>query len=176
MEQWGIITYTESYLAAGANGSASAAGVIAHELAHQKFGNLVTSEWWDALQEGMATFWPYTAVPAVAPQLDYAASWRAATAGAMAEDAFAASQALTVATPVASSGAAYAVFGAITYDKGAAVIAGLQRRVDGAAGAGAFVRALAAYLAAHAYATARPAWPPACQACTPTPAWRNPWP
>lgn len=158
MEQWGLITYTESYLLAGINGSASAASVIAHELAHQNFGNLVTADWWSCLwlQEGMATFWPYTAVPAIAPQFDYAASWRAATSGAMAEDAYAASQALTVATPVASSGASYAVFGAITYDKGAAVIAGLQRRVDGAGGAGAFDRALTTYLAAHAHAAVQP--------------------
>ena len=159
MEQWGLITYAENYLLSGANGSAAAAGVIAHELAHQNFGNTVTSDWWSCLwlQEGMATFWPYTAVPAIAPGLGYVATWRAATSGAMAEDAYAASQALTLApAAVASSGSSYAMFSAITYDKGAAVIAGLQRRVDGAAGAGAFDAALSAYLVRHAYATVQP--------------------
>ena len=158
MEQWGLVTFTESYLASGINGSASAAGVVAHELAHQYFGNLITAEWWSALwlQEGMATYWPNIALPATAPALAYEITWRASTSGAMAEDAFAASQPLTrVDADVASSGASYAMFGTISYDKGAAVIAGLRRRCD-ATNPGGFISGVTAWLTAHAYGSVVP--------------------
>ena len=152
MEQFGLITFAEGYLAAGANGSAAAAGVVAHEVAHQWWGNRATAAWWDALwlQEGAATFWPNVALPALRPGLRYEEGWRAATAGAMAEDAFAASPALTAAPPPASAGASYAVFGATAYDKGAAAYAALRARVE-AASPGAFLRGLAALQAAAAF-------------------------
>jgi hypothetical protein len=155
MEQWGLVTYTESYLASN---SSSAAGVVAHELAHQWFGNLVTAAWWDALwlQEGFATFLPFLSLTATLPQLAYLSGWRAATSGALAEDAFANSQALTCAKLPDSAGAAYATFNTISYDKGAAVIARLQARVEGAR-TGSFAAGLSAYLRAHAHGSAVPA-------------------
>jgi hypothetical protein len=157
MEQWGLVTYIESYLSSGASGSASAGGVVAHELAHQNFGNLVTADFWDSLwlQEGFATFWPNLVLPVVAPALQYEVAWRSTTAGAMAEDAFAASQALTVSSPVTSSGASYAVFNTITYDKGAAAIHSLQRRLE-ALLPGSFLAGLRAYLTSKAYSAAVP--------------------
>jgi len=54
MENWGAVTYRESTLLIDEEKSSSAnkqwvAMVIAHELAHQWFGNLVTMEWWTHL-------------------------------------------------------------------------------------------------------------------------------
>jgi aminopeptidase N len=54
MENWGLITYRETALLADPkltdiNSRHHIALVIAHELAHQWFGNLVTMEWWNDL-------------------------------------------------------------------------------------------------------------------------------
>ena len=54
MENWGLVTYRESALLVDPkNSSASTklwvALVVAHEIAHQWFGNLVTMQWWDNL-------------------------------------------------------------------------------------------------------------------------------
>lgn len=53
MENWGLVTYREVYLLADSNSTVSTrrdiATVIAHEVAHQWFGNLVTMAWWDDL-------------------------------------------------------------------------------------------------------------------------------
>ena len=53
MEDWGLVTYREVYLVVDENSTFASrqqvALVVAHELAHQWFGNLVTMKWWDDL-------------------------------------------------------------------------------------------------------------------------------
>ncbi|XP_064471424.1 aminopeptidase N-like [Ornithodoros turicata] len=74
MENWGLITYRETALLLDRVESSAAnklrvAIVVAHELAHQWFGNLVTMEWWDDLwlNEGFATYVEYLGVRHVEP-------------------------------------------------------------------------------------------------------------
>lgn len=75
MENWGLITYRESYLLfdpeiSSKSSQHSVASVIAHELAHQWFGNLVTMKWWTDLwlNEGFATYMASVAVDNLFPQ------------------------------------------------------------------------------------------------------------
>ena len=74
MENWGLITYRETALLADPTNSAISsrqyiAGVVAHELAHQWFGNLVTMKWWNNLwlNESFATLMVYIVIDAIEP-------------------------------------------------------------------------------------------------------------
>lgn len=78
MENWGLITYREKYLLFDPKESPtvekeSIASVVAHELAHQWFGNLVTMKWWTDLwlNEGFATYMSAIAVHDFSPEWNF---------------------------------------------------------------------------------------------------------
>ena len=75
MENWGLITYRESCLLADPkltpeSSKRFTATVIAHELSHQWFGNLVTMQWWNDLwlNESFANMMEYVAVDSLHPE------------------------------------------------------------------------------------------------------------
>ncbi|XP_066591367.1 aminopeptidase N-like [Prorops nasuta] len=77
MENWGLVTYRESALlyeegVTTTKSKQSITSIIAHEFAHQWFGNLVTPIWWEYiwLNEGFANYFQYF----ITDKLD--ATWR----------------------------------------------------------------------------------------------------
>ncbi|XP_006821004.2 aminopeptidase N-like [Saccoglossus kowalevskii] len=77
MENWGLIIYRETALLYDPNYNSefrkhSVAAIIAHELAHMWFGNLVTLKWWDHvwLNEGFASYNEYPALDDAEPSWD----------------------------------------------------------------------------------------------------------
>ncbi|XP_055585299.1 aminopeptidase N-like [Uranotaenia lowii] len=78
MENWGLCTYREVYLLDDPSVTSYRyrtwiATIIAHEYAHQWFGNLVTNEWWSYLwlNEGFATLYEYYGANLAAPRMEY---------------------------------------------------------------------------------------------------------
>uniref|UniRef100_A0A7N6AY37 Aminopeptidase n=1 Tax=Anabas testudineus TaxID=64144 RepID=A0A7N6AY37_ANATE len=66
MENWGLVTYRETNLlydpvTSSIRNKETTATIIAHELAHMWFGNLVTLRWWNEvwLNEGFASYVSY---------------------------------------------------------------------------------------------------------------------
>jgi len=128
MENWGCITYREAALLVDPkNTSLSAkqyvAMVVAHELAHQWFGNLVTMRWWTDLwlNEGFASWIEYLAVDTLFPE------WQMWTQFAVDEQhrAFrldALEHTHPVEVPVRHPDEIRTIFDTISYSKGASVI------------------------------------------------------
>lgn len=131
------------------------ARVVAHELAHQWFGNLVTMRWWNDiwLNEGFASYMEYWGVDHVHPDWkiwehfivdDYLT--------AMSADALASTHAIMA--PVAETPEQIsALFGAIIYDKGASVLRMLDTYLESKQ-PGSFVRGLRRYLKQFSYSNA----------------------
>lgn len=154
MENWGLITYREiALLADPATTSVSTkhyiATVIAHELAHQWFGNLVTMEWWNDLwlNESFATLMEYIAVDALEPSwnvwLDFASN---ESVMALRRDALDGVQSVQV--DVHHPDEISTLFdSAIVYAKGARLL----RMLETYLGKSAFQRGLQAYFAEFRY-------------------------
>jgi aminopeptidase N len=88
MEHWGLVTYRVTALLFDEETSDPAyktrvVYVIAHELAHQWFGNLVTMDWWSELwlNEGFATWMGWLAVDHLYPEWDVWAQFVVCMAG-----------------------------------------------------------------------------------------------
>jgi puromycin-sensitive aminopeptidase len=153
MENWGAVTFRESSLLLDEDNSSAATKqhiveVIAHELAHQWFGNLVTMEWWTHLwlNEGFATYISYVAMHHLYPE------WRVWTqftherlAVALSLDSLTASHPIEV--PVHHPKEISEIFDQISYSKGASVIRMLASYV----GEKDFQAGLRKYLKRHQY-------------------------
>ncbi len=154
MENWGLITYREVALIVDPKSTSVSmkhyvATVIAHELAHQWFGNLVTMKWWNDLwlNESFATLMEYIAVDALHPEwdiwLDFASS---ETIMALRRDAIDGVQAVQV--DVHHPDEISTLFdGAIVYAKGARLLRMLETYI----GKDAFRAGLRDYFNIHAY-------------------------
>lgn len=127
MENAGAITFRDSLLlmdakTAPVNQIRHFAEVMAHELAHQWFGNLVTMGWWKDiwLNEAFATWMATKVMMTYNP--GYHADWDAleSTQHAMEQDSL--SSARKIQEPIKSHHDIFNAFDSITYIKGAAVI------------------------------------------------------
>ena len=152
MENWGLITYRETALFATDDSSASdkqrVAYVIAHELAHQWFGNLVTMEWWSDLwlNEGFATWAGWLAIDNIFPHWDVWTNFTNDDAGyAMKTDALASSHAIQV--TIGDPSEIDQVFDALSYNKGASMI----RMIESHVGSDVFRLGLRNYIERHQY-------------------------
>lgn len=154
MENWGLITYREIALLAdpattGISTKQYIATVVAHELSHQWFGNLVTMKWWNNLwlNESFATLMGYVAVDALHPEWDMWLDFSTMESIlALRRDSIDGVQAVQV--EVNHPDEIGTLFdGAIVYAKGARLLRMLQYYI----GSEAFQAGLKAYFAKHAY-------------------------
>ncbi len=147
MEDWGLISYVEDALLFDPARSSprTERGVfntVAHEIAHQWFGNLVSVALWDEiwLNEAFATWMAEKATERFHPEWQPQVSSREWLERAMARDATAATRAIR-SGPV-DEARVFDVFDGITYSKGGAVLSMLEQWI----GEDAFQRGLAAYM------------------------------
>lgn len=128
MENWGLVTYRETALMvddekASPQQKQRVAIVVAHELAHQWFGNLVTMQWWEGLwlNEGFAAFMEHYCIDALFP--DYKI-WEQYTTDAFSSalrlDGLKSSHPVIV--PIQHAEEVEQVFDAISYCKGSTVV------------------------------------------------------
>jgi aminopeptidase N len=155
MENWGGIIFFESRLLFDPATDADSArrgifSIIAHEMAHQWFGDLVTMGWWDNLwlNEGFASWMQEKAAEQLYPQ------WRTWLNGygqkqfAMMLDARRTSH--PIQQPVADQSEAMVAFDGITYSKGQAFI----RMLENYLGEAKFRDGIRGYMSAHAFSNA----------------------
>jgi hypothetical protein len=155
MENAGLITFRDSLLLTDPQHATtsirrSQAEVIAHELAHQWLGDLVTMKWWNDiwLNEGFATWAEAKVIDAWKPSFGATVQQIAGIQGVMDLDAL--NSARAVREPVRSAGEASEAFDGLTYDKGAAVL----RMLEGWLGPGTFRHAVQYYIHENAWKNA----------------------
>uniref|UniRef100_A0A182QC88 Aminopeptidase n=1 Tax=Anopheles farauti TaxID=69004 RepID=A0A182QC88_9DIPT len=156
MENWGLITYRETALlyhpsVSTASSKHRVASVIAHELAHQWFGNLVTMRWWTDLwlNEGFATYVASLGVDFLHPE------WHSLEEESVSNaldifkfDALLSSHPVSVA--IGHPNQISQIFDAISYEKGSVVIRMMHLFLDEET----FRDGVSRYLRRHAYGNA----------------------
>ena len=153
MENLGCITFRETLLlvdpaTASTRELQDIAMVVAHELAHMWFGDLVTMQWWEGiwLNEAFATFMQYLCTDAFRPEWNQWVLFNVQREPGFAIDALHSTRAIEF--PVHSSDDAWAMFDPITYRKGGAVLRMLEQYL----GEDVFRSGLRRYMDEHAYA------------------------
>ena len=162
MENWGGITYYESKLLFDPKSSSEETKqdiyeVLAHEMAHQWFGDLVTMAWWDNLwlNEGFASWMGSKCTAHFNPQWEVwqrrefprDPSRRAGIAKEAAMEGDARSTTHPIQQPVATEAEANSAFDDITYKKGQSFL----RMLESFLGDDVFREGIRDYMAAHAY-------------------------
>ena len=157
MENWGLVTYRTSQVLFDEKTSDSrfrnaVAYVVAHELAHQWFGNLVTMDWWDELwlNEGFATWVGWHAVDHIHPDWQVWSQFvNEGMQSAFRLDGIRSSHPIHV--PVRDALDINQIFDAISYLKGCSSIRMLANHL----GVETFLKGVSNYLKAHAYGNAK---------------------
>jgi aminopeptidase N len=156
MENWGAITFRENLLLHDPETTSQAGEericvVIAHEIAHQWFGNLVTPDDWKYLwlNESFATFFGYGVVHHYHPEWELWEQFlHSQTDVALERDA------LRETIPIEIPGGEHVVINVSTapiiYNKGGSIL----RQVEGYVGEGKFKEGLRTYLKRHEYGCA----------------------
>ncbi|KAF5116684.1 hypothetical protein DV454_001537 [Geotrichum candidum] len=156
MENWGLVTYRTTAVLFDEATSAAAyktrvVYVVAHELAHQWFGNLVTMSWWRELwlNEGYATYVGWLAVDYLYPEWNVFSRFISeGLQSALTLDALRQSHPIEV--PVKSALDIDQIFDAISYLKGASVIRMISNQLTDKV----FVKGVSNYLKEHSYSNA----------------------
>jgi aminopeptidase N len=155
MENTAAIFYRETDLLVDAQAASLTArkrigSVLAHEMAHQWFGDLVTMKWWDDiwLNEGFATWMANRPLAAMRPDWNIPVDEALENQTALNLDGLKSTRPVhaAVETPAEIDEA----FDAIAYEKGASVL----RMIENYLGPDTFRRGINAYLQAHAYGNA----------------------
>ena len=153
MENLGCVTFRETALLVDDTSAARSdlervADVVAHELAHMWFGDLVTMRWWEGiwLNEAFATFMEIMSVDAFRPSWDRWVSFGLEREAALAVDGLHSTRPIEyrVGSPEEADG----MFDVLTYQKGASVLRMLEQYL----GPDVFRDGVRRYLSAHAYA------------------------
>ena len=155
MENWGAIFYFESALLVDPALTTESDrrrifSMIAHEMAHQWFGDLVTMAWWDDLwlNEGFASWMAYKVCDHFHPEWKVWMDAQNATSYTMLSDARAGTH--PIVQPINDVLQANQAFDSITYQKGSAVIRMLETYI----GEETFRAGVRNYIKAHAYGNA----------------------
>lgn len=134
MENVAAVTFNEAYVSRGEKTQAQRqrlANVIAHEMAHMWFGDLVTMKWWNGLwlKESFAT---YMASLALSENSEFDDVWENFYLGSK-QSAYRADQLVTthpIEVPVPNTAEAFSNFDSITYGKGGSVLEQLPHYLD----------------------------------------------
>ena len=155
MENLGAITFRETALLVDEAAASHAelervADVVAHELAHMWFGDLVTMAWWNGiwLNEAFATFMEMLAVDAWKPEWQRWVTFGVSRAAAMGVDGLQSSRPIEF--EVRAPRDCEAMFDLLTYEKGASVLRMLEQHL----GPDVFREGVRRYLRDHRYANA----------------------